>query len=119
MPRNRMAGVAHYDSALQYANRPSRKGWVSLPTRKQALIGSAALLLLIFCAYRILTFVPQPLDSPSTLRPILYRFFSRFVKQYLSPEQAQQAWAGYCIIALFIPTFLALLNWISRPSAPR
>ena len=119
MPRNRIAGVAHYDSALQYANRPLRKGLPPLPTRKQALIGSAALLLLIFCAYRILTFVPQPLDSPGTLRPILYSLFSKFVKQYPSPEQAQQAWSSYCLIALFIPASLALLNYMARSSLSR
>jgi hypothetical protein len=119
MPRNRTGGVAHYDSALQRSNPPSGKGLVSLPTRKQALIGSAALLVLIYCAYRFLTFVPQPLDSPGTLRPGLYGVFSKFVKQYRNLEQAQQAWASYCLIALFIPTILALLNYIYRPSGYR
>jgi 4-amino-4-deoxy-L-arabinose transferase-like glycosyltransferase len=49
----------------------------------------------------------------------LYRFFSRFVKQYPNPEQAQQAWASYCVVALFIPTLLALLNYVSRAPVKR
>ena len=89
-----------------------------LPTRKQAVTGLAALLLLVLCAYRILTFVPQPLDSPSTLRPILYGLFSKFIKHYPNPEQAQQAWASYCLVALCVPTILALLNYFN-PSVTR
>ena len=119
MPRNRTGGVAHYDSALRQSKRALERPRASLPARKHALIGSAALLVLFFCAYRLFTFVPQPLDSPSTLRPILYRFFSNFIKHYPDPEQAQQAWASYCIVALFIPAILILLNYISRSSVNR
>src|SRR5208283_5772164 len=68
------------------------------------------------CAYRILTFVPQPLDSPGTLRPVLYALFTRFVKHYANPEQAQQAWTSFCLLALLIPTILAVLNYFSRHS---
>ena len=125
MPRK--AGTPHHNTARQQSDhhaapgvrswdRSARKRRVPLPTRQQALIGSAALLVLILCAYRILTFVPQPLDSPSTLRPILYGLFSKFITHYPNPERAQQAWASYCLVALFIPTSLAFLNYLSRPS---
>ena len=85
--------------------------------RKRALTGSISALLLTFFLYRILTFVPQPLDSPGTLRPVLYALFIRFVKHYANPEQAQQAWTNLSFLALFIPTILALLNYFSSHSA--
>jgi hypothetical protein len=75
-----------------------------------AVLGSSVLLL-ILCAYRILTLVPRPLDSPGTLRPVLYALFSRFVRSYSNPAQAQQAWGTYCIVALLIPTILAFWNY--------
>lgn len=105
-------------AALHQQEQPSGKGWppLSPSIRKRALIGSFSALLLIFCAYRILTFVPQPLDSPSTIRPVLYALFIRFVKHYPNPEQAQRAWDSLCLLALFIPTILALLNYFSRHS---
>src|ERR1019366_2135829 len=77
---------------------------------------SISALLLILCAHRILTFTPQPLDSPGSLRPFLYALFGRFLKRYSNPEQAQQAWGTYCIVALLIPTILALLNYLLRHS---
>jgi len=85
-------------------------------TWKRVFIGSSSVLLLALCIYRILTFVPQPLDSPGTLRPLLYALFTRFVKHYPNPEQAQQAWTSFSLLALFIPTILAVLNYGLRHS---
>lgn len=87
--------------------------------RKRALAASAAALVLLLCIYRILTFVPRALDSPRTLRPILYAIFSIFVRHYGNPELAQQAWEKYCLAALFVPVILALLNYMSSRSAIR
>jgi hypothetical protein len=59
------------------------------------------------------------LDSPGTLRPVLYAYFSRFVAHYQNPEQAQQAWGTYCILVLFVPAILAFWNYFQRSSIPR
>ena len=119
MARIRIKEAANHGSLHQQSGRllPKRRPW--FPTRKGAAIGSVLVLLLIFCAYRLLTFVPQPLDSPGTLRPVLYAWFSRFVKHYSSPEQAQQAWGTYCIVALFVPTILAFWNYFDGRLAIR
>jgi hypothetical protein len=103
-------------STLQQRAQRSANGWLSPAMRTRALIGSMSALLLAFCVYRILTFVPQPLDSPGTLRPVLYALFTRFVKRYPNPEQAQQAWASFCLLALTVAPMLALLNYFARHS---
>jgi hypothetical protein len=113
----RITEAANHDSAHRQGKRPWRKDRTWFPTRKGAAIGLASVLLLILCAHRLLTFIPQPLDSPTTLRPILYRWFSNFLKHYSNPGQAQQAWERYCIAALLVPTILAFWNYLYGGSA--
>jgi len=119
MAVTRIAGTANHRSASQQNRRPSGRQRTPISGRGLAVLGSASVLLLILCAYRILTFVPRPLDSPGTLRPILYAYFIRFIKRYASPEQAQQTWGTYCIVALLIPTILAFWNYFYRRSGSR
>jgi len=69
-----------------------------------------------FCAWRMALFIPQPLDAPGSLRPVLYRLFTRFIRLYDSPEQAFSAWYTFCSIALLIPAALAALNYAVRRS---
>lgn len=79
---------------------------------KPLAIGLISILVAIFCVWRIAAFVPQPLDSPTTLRPFLYGLFSRFIQQRGGPNEAFSAWYGLCQIALLIPAILAVLNYI-------
>ena len=67
--------------------------------------------------WRMAVFIPQPLDSPSTLRPLLYGFFSRFIKHYGSPERAFSSWYTICSIALVVPAALAMLNYAATHQA--
>ena len=81
---------------------------------KQAAVWLVGLLAAVFCVWRMAGFIPQPLDAPSTLRPVLYGLFSRFVKHYGGPQQAFSAWYTFCEIALLIPTVLVALNYLRR-----
>src|ERR1700739_2842910 len=65
--------------------------------------------------YRLMTFVPQPLDSLSTLRPHLFYWFSPFLRHYPDKVQAQASWSTFCFWLLLIPGALALLNYLSAP----
>ncbi len=84
---------------------------------RQALVWSLSSILLAICIYRVWTFVPQPLDSPGTLRPLLYAGFTAFAGYFRTPEQAQQAWRICGFATLVIPAVLAFLNYFS--AAPR
>jgi 4-amino-4-deoxy-L-arabinose transferase-like glycosyltransferase len=117
MARIRIAEAANHGSPPQGDGASLPKGQTRFPTWKGAAVGSVLGLLLILCAHRFLTFVPQPFDSAGTLRPTLYVWFSRFVKRYASPEQAQQAWGTYCIVVLVIPVILAFWNYFNDRSA--
>lgn len=75
-------------------------------------------LLLLAGIYRLLTFVPQPLDSPATLRPHLYSWFAAFVRRFANSENAQQTWSLACFGLLLVAPALALLNYCST-SEPR
>ncbi|HME06019.1 MAG TPA: hypothetical protein VKG25_03180 [Bryobacteraceae bacterium] len=66
--------------------------------------------------YRLATFVPQPLDSPATLRAVLYPWYAAFVRRYPSPAQAMSAWRTFGLWALFVPVILALLNYLWHSS---
>lgn len=116
MARTRSASAANHGPPPHRGDRRLGKGRAWSPGRRLAVAASISALLLILCAHRILTFTPQPLDSPGSLRPFLYALFGRFLKRYSNPEQAQQAWGTYCIVALLIPTILALLNYLLRHS---
>ncbi len=94
-----------------------RRSWFT--GRNLAITAVVALLLLVFCAYRIFTFVPQPLDSPTTLRPQVWALFSWFVEGYESPDQAQQAWATWSLFSVLLLSVLAWMNYLSRNSAAR
>ena len=92
--------------------RLSAPGSPSAPDRRRVAIAGALAVPLLYAAYRIFTFVPQPLDSPGTLRPVLYSWFSSFVGHYASVEEAQRAWASYSLLLLMVPVFLALANYV-------
>lgn len=79
-----------------------------------SICGAAA----IFCVWRLAVFVPQPLDSRWTLRPVLYALFSRFLGHYGTPEQAFAAWYKYCAVALLVPPALAALNYLRQSEEP-
>jgi hypothetical protein len=72
------------------------------------------LVLIVFGVYRLATFVPQPLDSATTLRPVLYAWFSAFLRHFERPEQALSNWKLLCLVALLIPPALGLFNYFSR-----
>ena len=59
-------------------------------------------------------FTPRPLDSPGTLRPILYRWFNWFVELYASREDAFAAWSTFSFLALLVPAALAALFYLSQ-----
>jgi hypothetical protein len=78
------------------------------------LIGAGLVAVLILCGWRLLTFIPQPLDAPGTLRPVFYALFTKLIKLYGGPERAEQAWQGLSMMVLCLPTVLAFLNYFSR-----
>lgn len=88
-----------------------RHGWKWIVTR-------CIWVVLLMCGiYRFLTFVPQPLDSPGTLRPHLYSLFAAFLNHYPTRDQAQASWSTLCFWLLLLPTMLVLLNYftVSKP----
>jgi len=78
---------------------------------KNAAVWLACGLAAVFCIYRIAVFVPQPLDSPDTLRPVLNRWFIAFLMLYRRPETAYAHWRNFCLIAMLLPSALAILNY--------
>lgn len=82
--------------------------------RKQAAVSLICVAAGIFCVWRMAVFTPQPLDSSSTLRPVLYELFSGFIKRYDSSEQAFLAWYGFCAILLLAPAALAVINYLRQ-----
>ena len=70
--------------------------------------------MLAFCLYRLAVFTPQPLDSPGTLRPVLYGFFNWFLGLFANRESAFDAWYAICVVALLVPVALAILNYGAR-----
>jgi hypothetical protein len=78
---------------------------------KQVVKWSAFAAFALFCVYRIATFNPEPLDAPTTLRPILNDWFLRFLHSHTSPAQALESWTRMCGLALLIPPVLAILNY--------
>jgi hypothetical protein len=87
-------------------------------SKKSTVMWCVWSLLVIAAIYRLVTFVAQPLDSPGTLRPHLYAWFSAFLKHYPSPGQAQNAWNGDCLRLLLVAPALVLFNYFSV-SMPR
>lgn len=114
MAKTRITEAAKHGSPAQRAKGLLHKGQAWFPTRKHAVIGLLFVLLPILCAHRLRTFVPQPLDSTGTLRPILYAWFVSLTQLYSSPDEAQQAWGTYCIVAVLIPAILAFWNYFYR-----
>ena len=74
-------------------------------------------IVLIAAVYRLLTFVPQPLDSSHTLRPYLYRWFAAYLSHSPDANIAKSRWNLGCSCLLLIPAALVLLNYfsVSRP----
>ena len=81
---------------------------------RRITVASICVLAGLFCIWRMSVFVPQPLDSSSTLRPVLYKLFSRFLAAYNTREQAFLAWYGFCAIILLAPPVLAVLNYLRQ-----
>ena len=119
MARARIPEAAKLETSSQQSTRVLDRTRSWFVGRKLAVTAVAALLLVVFCVYRILTFVPQPLDSPGTLRPQVYALFSWFVQGYENPEQAQQAWATWSLFSVLVLSALAWMNYLSRNSATR
>src|SRR5690349_5186469 len=69
----------------------------------------------LFCFYRLAIFKPQPLDSPSTLRPLLSSPFARFLESH--PLDGPWIWRTCCLAVLIVPPVLAFLNLLAF--APR
>jgi hypothetical protein len=113
MATNPAAGLNH-----ELPPRKPRRKFFKLPkpyySRTLILVTSVLAIPFLFGVYRLLSFVPQPLDSPGTLRPILYALFVRFANHYADPEHAQDAWVTLCVVSLLIPTVLGLLNCFFR-----
>lgn len=63
------------------------------------------------------SFRPLPLDAPGTLRPVLYGWFTAYLKRFASAEDGEAWWNGICLGLLLAIPALALLNywWASRP----
>jgi hypothetical protein len=93
------------------------------PTRSSRIKAAAWTLLgvgfLALFAYRAATFTPAPLDTPGTLRPILYRWFLWFVTLHKYPEQAFSTWSGGAFALSLIPAGLALLALLRNRIARR
>ncbi len=66
----------------------------------------------VFVVYRLATFVPQPLDGPHTLRPILNAWFDAFLRLHERPEAAYDNWRTACLFALLIAPLLAALSFV-------
>lgn len=88
-------------------------------TNRMLFAFAASALLIGLCTYRILTFSPQPFDSPATLRPAFYACFSWFVHQFSTPAQAQRVWGAAANLALLIPALLAFWNYHYSHSSSR
>jgi hypothetical protein len=70
-----------------------------------------------FGIYRIATFVPEPLDGPHTLRPILNAWFDAFLRLHPRPETAYENWRAWCLLALLVAPALAILNFVGGRAA--
>lgn len=68
----------------------------------------------LLCLYRLAHAVPQPLDSPGTLRPILFDLFDRYLDQFDRRETAFYLWRALCYVALLLPPMLAILHYLHR-----
>jgi hypothetical protein len=86
--------------------------------RRTQAVWLIAIIATIFCLWRMAVFVPQPLDSSTTLRPVLYALFDRFIRYYGGPERAFSAWYTICSVALLIPPALAVLNYLPNRRIP-
>ena len=72
---------------------------------------------IVFSIYRLVKFVPRPLDAPHTLRPILNGWFDIFLRHYASPEAAYEDWRSWCLCALLLAPALAVLNLVREQGA--
>lgn len=64
-----------------------------------------------FSTYRLAVFVPQPLDSPGTLRPLVYDCFTWFLGLFEEREDAFDTWYAICLAAILLPVLLAVLRY--------
>jgi hypothetical protein len=93
---------------LSIRSGPIGRIWFSKRGAKLA----AWLLLAAVALYRLAIFIPQPLDGPHTLRPILNAWFDVFLRLYESPEAAYESWRACCLFALLVPVALAVLSFL-------
>jgi hypothetical protein len=89
------------------SSRPARV-WLSKRGAKIAAWAFAT----VFAIFRLVTFIPQPLDGPHTLRPILNAGFDAFLRHYEHPEPAYEDWRAFCLLALMMAPALAVLNLV-------
>lgn len=73
----------------------------------------------VFCIYRLAIFTPQPLDSPGSLRPALFRIWDWWLHLSGTPEQMLARWSDVCALVLCIPPVLALLYYLWRSESIR
>ena len=86
------------------------KAWFSKRAAKFTFWGLVA----AFAIYRIATCIPQPLDGPHTLRPILNGWFDVYLRLYEHPEAAYENWRAWCVLALAVAPALAVLNLVRQ-----
>jgi hypothetical protein len=84
------------------------RAWLSRRSVKVTIWALAV----VFAIYRLATFIPQPLDGPRTLRPILNALFDAFLRLYDHPETAYEDWRMWCLLALMVAPALAVLNYV-------
>ena len=75
-----------------------------------------SLLVCCLAIYRIAEFTPQPLDGPSTLRPLLNKAFISYIQLFATPETAYRAWRFAGLAAMLLVCAAALLNYFGRRS---
>jgi hypothetical protein len=110
-PKLRASAIGEEESIAPAPPPSARRKWL-VPGALSAVAAS-------WIVYRILTFSPAPLDSPSTLRPVLYSWFAAFLKSYRSDSQARHAWSSWCLVLLTIPAILAILNYLASSGIVR
>ncbi len=69
-------------------------------TKRYTLAGAAACLVAL-ALYRIAAFVPQPLDSANTLRPVLNAAFVHYLNLFSTPQSAYGVWRAVGLVAMF------------------
>lgn len=102
--------VPSVPSAAAASTGPSRFAFFKNPAVKWLLLAVVALL----CVYRIAVFRPEALDSPGTLRPLLYGWMSQAFTSVEANQGAINDWILYSVLALGVAVGLAFWNYYRR-----